>query len=140
MIQYIQREYKIYAQIQCSNYTVDFGGAHFFYKGGGGGKWCSCACDGLTEIHKSYKCMHYLLYASTIQAESLYRIYPIITYRHKLIGETTNTHPHIVYKPSIRLSLSSQEQRFKLLVRLQKNSIIPPFNLGIRHRESRRPP
>ncbi len=28
---------------------------------------------------------------------SLYRIYPIILYRHELIGETTNSHPQIVY-------------------------------------------
>ncbi len=52
---------------QCSNYTVGFGGAHFFfniyiyiyiYNGGGGGvrlQW-------LTKMHNSYKCMHYLHY------------------------------------------------------------------------------
>ncbi len=54
--------------MQCSNYTVDFEGAHFFFffffNGGGGGgvvrlQW-------LTNIHNSYKCMHYLLYASIV--------------------------------------------------------------------------
>ncbi len=109
----------------------------------------------LTKIHNSYKCMHYLLYASTIvhrinhftiqdlpyytlstsdgKFRSFYRMFiyrmvrmlrlneslPEMThsrpthhcYRHKLIGKTTNSHPQIVYKPSIRLSLSSHEQK-----------------------------